>query len=191
MSPREDFPDEHSGSTSPEDRTRLLAQVYDELRAIAHRVVRGANPADSLRGTALVHEALLKLLDDIGPDTDAHVFACKAARVMRTLAIDHWRARQTDRRGGRHQRISFSAIDVADEHSSEPDLIELDRALTTLAQQDPELARLVELRFFVGLTAEEAAKLEGVTTRTMERRWQIARTWLARAIRGTDVDSAP
>lgn len=167
----------------PNARTRLLASVYDELRRISRRVMRGANARDSLQGTALVHEALLKLLAEIDADTDASVFLCKAARVMRTIAIDHWRARRTLRRGGGRERLSISVVDASDPHALDPDVLALDAALQKLEKKDPDLARLIELRFFAGFTTEEAAGIERVTTRTMERRWQIARAWLERELR--------
>jgi len=159
---------------------RLVPLVYDELRAMAHRQLRRDARGQTLTTTAVVHEAYLRLVDcDEAPSLDrAHFFAL-AARVMRRLLIDYARRHRAAKRGGEHHRAPYDdALAVADERADT--LIALDDALSRLAAADERLARVVECRFFGGLTEEETAAALGVTARTVRREWVKAKEWLLR-----------
>ena len=156
----------------------LMALVYDEL----HRMARGhmaRERSDSLQATALVHEAYLRLIDQSARwQNRAHFFAV-AARMMRRILVDHARARQCDRRGGDVWHVSLGeAGEVALERAR--DLIALDDALTELAAVDERKARVVELRFFGGLSVDETAQALAVSPVTVMRDWSTARAWLHR-----------
>jgi len=171
-------------SAPPEDAPDFGA-VYDDLRQIAHRMLRRHAPADTLHTTALVHEAYLKLDGHEASAVDrAHFFAL-AARAMRFIVVDHARARRAAKRGGGAHRVTLGpAHDVADLRADE--VLALDEALSRLAAERPRLAQVVELRFFGGLTFEEAAEAAGVSVRTAKRDWDLARAWLHRAVRDGD-----
>lgn len=164
---------------------QLLPMVYAELRAIAGRQLRRERPGHTLQPTALVNEAYLKLrhLRSIRWHDRAHFFAF-ASRIMRRILVDHARSRLAAKRGAGAVQIdwiqglegeSSAALDVAI-------LIDLDRALDRLAEERPRLARLVEVRFFGGLTVEEAAVLLECSPRTVKRDWVFARAWLLREL---------
>lgn len=165
----------------------LFRLVYVELRALAGSFMRGANPAQTLQPTALVHEAFLRLVsadEQAGWESRAH-FLGVAAKAMRSVLVDHARAKHAQKRGGEHNRVPLDLlIDELEDTGS--DLVSLDDALMSLAELDPELARLVELRFFGGLTIEETAKVMGVSTATVERSWRTARLWLRERIGETN-----
>ncbi|MFH1999156.1 MAG: sigma-70 family RNA polymerase sigma factor [Planctomycetota bacterium] len=156
----------------------LLPMVYDDLR---HRAARfmGQQPANhTLQPTALVHEAFLKLVDqqEANWESRGH-FLCVAAKAMRSILADHARAKATGKRGGHIQRILLDdALAFYEEKGL--DLIDLDEALRRLGEMDEQLLRIVELRFFGGLTVEEAAKVMGTSNSTVERGWRTARSWL-------------
>lgn len=160
----------------------LFPIVYDELRAIAARYLRQEAPGHTLQATALVNEAFLRL---VGPDQSAwdgraHFFGA-AARAIRRILIDHARQRGRVKRGGGLRRVPLDqALCVAAE--SDVDFIGLDEALTKLAGVDEQKARVVELRFFAGLTAEQTALALGVSPSTVARDWQFARVWLSREL---------
>ena len=157
---------------------RLFELVYDELRRIARRQLRGARGAETLSTTALVHEAYLKLSRDGGWSVHdrAHFFAL-AARAMRHVLVDHARHRGRAKRGG-----GIAALELDEALVAAPDrgaeLLAIDDALGRLEAAAPELARLVELRFFAGLSIEEVAELRGVSDRTVKRHWRSARAFL-------------
>ena len=159
---------------------KLLTLVYDQLRALAQRYLSQERPGHTLQPTALVHEAYIRLVGEADWEDRAHFFAV-AARAMRRILVDHARTRAAAKRGGLEQR---RPIEVAETCAARPDeyVVALDEALTTLAGVDPELARLVELRFFGGLSVEETAEVLDVSTRTVKRHWTVARGWLHRAI---------
>ncbi len=162
---------------------RLLPLVYDELRGIAHRQLRGEHPERSLGTTGLVHEAYLKLVDQTRVDwADRGHFFGVAARAMRHILVDQARRRSALKRGGAPKRVSLTDVPVALEERSDT-LIALDEALTELARVDERLSRVVECRFFGGLTEEETAEALGVTARTVRRDWTKAKGWLQRALR--------
>ena len=163
----------------------LMPLVYDELRRIAHRHLRGESPEKTLQTTALVHEAYLKLIDQTRVNwQNRSQFFGVAAQMMRRILIDHARKRIRDKRGGKAVKLSLDdgTIDVSDERATE--LVALDEALQKLAQQDLQKAKLVELRYFGGLSIEDTAEVLGVGTATVIRQWRIVKAWLYKEIVG-------
>jgi RNA polymerase sigma factor (TIGR02999 family) len=167
----------------PQAAEQLLPLVYDELRQLAAQKLAQEKPGQTLEATALVHEAYLRLVGGAGgksyPDR-GHFFAA-AATAMRRILIDNARRKQTEKRGGDRQRQPLEAV-----AASEPDqeLLALDEALHKLAAADPIKARLVELRYFAGLTGEQAAEVLGISPTTADRYWAFARAWLQAEVRG-------
>jgi RNA polymerase sigma factor (TIGR02999 family) len=162
----------------------LVPLVYDELRRIAHNHLRKQREGHTLNTTALVHEAFLKLTDSESLDyrDRAHFFAV-SARAMRQILVDHARKRATGRRGGDRQVLPLDEQEVAMEERAE-ELLALDEALTRLGQLNERLCRVVEYRFFGGLTEQETAQVLGVTDRTVRRDWTKARLWLYAELEG-------
>ena len=160
----------------------LFAIVYDELRRVAAAALRRERPDHTLQPTALVHEAYLRLASE--PDErwqSREHFLAVAARAMRRVLVDHARGHNAQKRGRGEPVLSLEDIDAAAPGvAREIDFLALDTALTRLASFDPRQAQLVELRFFGGLTVEEAARVAGVSPRTVKREWQVARAWLRR-----------
>jgi RNA polymerase sigma factor (TIGR02999 family) len=162
----------------------LTPLVYEELRKQAARYLRRERQGHTLQTTALIHEAYLRLVDarDVNWQGRAHFFAI-AANLMRRILVDHARRRDASKRGGSFVRMSLDeTLAVAEE--VEVDLIAIDEALDRLAALDPQQARVVELRFFSGLTVEETAAALGVSPKTVKRDWAVARAWLRREIGG-------
>jgi RNA polymerase sigma factor (TIGR02999 family) len=163
----------------------VLPLVYDELHRMAARYLVGDRSSVSLQATGLVNELCLRLLG-WSPDmwqNRAHFFGV-SAQMMRRVLVDIARRRRAERRGGNGAiRVPLDAIDVA---ASEPgaDLLDVDRALDLLAREDPRKARVVELRFFGGLSMEETAQALGVSVRTVHSDWAFARAWLYRSLNG-------
>ena len=158
-------------------RDELIPLVYETLRSIARRHLRGERAGHTLESTGLINEAYLKLVEQsVSWQSRAHFFGI-AARLMRQLLVDHARARDRLKRGSDRQQISLTA---AAQIAQEPavDLLDLDEALKTLAEADPQKSRIVELRFFGGLTIEETSQVMGISTPTVERGWRAARAWL-------------
>jgi RNA polymerase sigma factor (TIGR02999 family) len=160
----------------------LLPVVYNELRAIAHRHLAARDRGGTLQTTGLVHEAYLKLVDQsrAGWNDRAHFFAL-ASRAMRHVLIDRARGRTRQKRGGDGPRISLDVDQIPVDDQPEA-LLQLDEALVKLAEVEPRLARVVECRFFAGLTEDETAEGLGVTSRTVQRDWAKARVLLRRAL---------
>jgi RNA polymerase sigma factor (TIGR02999 family) len=161
----------------------LMPLVYDELRRLAAHYLRGERPGQTLQPTALVHEAYLRLLKD-RPDrwqNRAH-FCAIAAHSMRQILIERARARDALKRGGGQPRVTFDEALPAPADVPSFDLLALDAALERLAALDPDQARIVELRFFGGLTIEETAEAMGSSPATVKRHWALARAWLAREL---------
>lgn len=156
----------------------LLPLVYDELRRLAVVKMAQERPGQTLQPTALVHEAWLRLSSDGSPRWQgrAHFFAA-AAEAMRRILIDQARRKQAARHGGGWARLDLEAIDLP-ETAGEPMLLRVNDALERLARDDVRAAELVKLRFFTGLSVEEAAQALGVTDRTARRIWRFARAWL-------------
>jgi RNA polymerase sigma factor (TIGR02999 family) len=162
----------------------LLPLVYQELRRLAASYLRRERPGNTLQPTALVNEAYLRLLKD-RPDrwqNRAH-FCAIAAHSMRQILIERARARGAQKRGGARARVTLDEALVAGGDRS-IDLVALDEALERLAAFDPDQARLVELRFFGGLTVEETAAAMNISPATVKRHWTVARAWLARELEG-------
>jgi RNA polymerase sigma factor (TIGR02999 family) len=162
---------------------RLLPLVYDELRTIAARHLRRERSDHTLQPTALVHEAYLRLADQEGGrfENRAHFFGI-AARLMRQILVDHARTHNREKRGGGLARVTL-ADEVLGAQEPDLDLIALDDALKALAEIEPELCRLVELRYFGGLTIEETAEVLGTSPATVKRDWAMAKAFLHRRLR--------
>jgi RNA polymerase sigma factor (TIGR02999 family) len=163
---------------------RLLPLVYDELRNLASRHLKRERPDHTLQATALVHEAYLQLVDASNIDFKgrAHFFAL-AARVVRQVLIQHARAHDAQKRGGDRGKITL-VEGIAISSDPEVDLLDLDEALLKLAAVDERQARVVELRFFGGLSVEEVAVLMDVSDRTVKGDWKVARAWLRSRLGG-------
>ncbi len=165
-----------------EARDALLGLVYDPLRSIAERHLHNERQGHTLQPTALVHELYLRLIDQRHVDWNdrTHFFAV-AAKVMRRILVDHARRRNSEKRGGGVAPVTIgAALDVAAEESL--DVVALDVALENLEQIYPQQARIVELRFYGGLTIDETAAAMGISTATVSREWTMARAWLRRAL---------
>ena len=161
----------------------LMPLVYGELRRLAAHYLRGERPGQTLQPTALVHEAYLRLLKD-RPDrwqNRAH-FCAIAAHAMRQILIERARARDALKRGGGQPRVTFDESLPAAAPAQSFDLLAIDAALERLAALDADQARLVELRFFGGLTIEETAEAMNLSPATVKRHWALARAWLAREL---------
>lgn len=163
-------------------RDELMPRIYDELRRLARAHLRRERASHTLQPTALVHEVFLRLVDQspVNWQSRAHFFGA-AARLMRQILINHAEARRAAKRGGDAERISLSDVD----HSTvkqEIDLIALNEALKKLERIDPQQGRIVEMRYFSGLTIEEVAEALGVAPATVKREWSAARAWLRREL---------
>ena len=162
---------------------KLMPVVYDELRRLASNYLRRERPGHTLQPTALVNEAYLRLVDQRKArwQNRAQFFGV-AAQLMRRILVDHARVRQAQKRGGSdQQQLSLSHADRIME-KPEIDLLALHEALSDLNEIDPQQARIVELRFFGGLTIEETAEVIGISHATVERDWTLARAWLRREL---------
>ena len=157
---------------------KLIPVVYDELRRQAANYLRRERPGHTLQTTALIHEAYLRLINqqNIEWQNRAHFYAI-AARLMREILVDHARKRQASKRGGSDIKVPLEeAMVVSPERSV--DLVALDEALTRLAAIDAQQSRIVELRYFSGLSVEETAEVMAVSSRTVKRDWNVAKAWL-------------
>lgn len=162
---------------------RLLPRVYEELRTIAARALRGERADHTLQPTALVHEAFLRLVNREGitcPDR-AHFLALAAATCRRVL-VDHARRHRASKRGGQRKRVSLHDEAAIQRDEREVDLLAVDDALKRLARLHPRQARTVELRFFGGLSVTEMARVLSVSPRTVKNDWRVARAWLRREL---------
>jgi RNA polymerase sigma-70 factor, ECF subfamily len=158
--------------------SKLIPLVYDELRRLAGRYMRRERTGHTLQATALVHEAYLKLVQYPSVDWQnrAHFFGI-AAQVMRHILVDHARGRGREKRGAGQQLVSLAeALVFSPEKSVE--LLKLDESLERLTKLDPRQGRIVELRFFGGLTVEETAHVLGISPKTVKREWSVAKAWL-------------
>lgn len=163
-----------------EDSAKLVALVYADLRAIAARCMRGERPDHTLQATALVHEAYLRLAGEAGIEWQnrGHFFAI-AAKVMRRILLDYAREHRALKRGGAAARVTLDdALMVAADQLD--NVLAVDESLERLAAVDPNQSRLVELRFFAGLSVEETAEVMGISTATVKREWSHAKAWLQR-----------
>ena len=156
----------------------LLPLIYSELRSLAANYLRRERSGHTLQPTALVHKAYMRMVDQtrVQWQNRAHFFGV-AAQMMRRILVDHARANAAEKRGGDAQKFSLDEnIDVSGERAAE--LVSLDEALRRLAEIDPQKSRVVELRFFGGLSVEETAEVLGVSAPTVKRHWRMAKAWL-------------
>jgi RNA polymerase sigma-70 factor, ECF subfamily len=162
---------------------RLVPLVYDELRTLAARHLANEWRHDRLQTTALVSEAYLKLFgqQDVDWQNRRHFFAI-AAQMMRRILVDHARHERREKRGGGSIVVSLNEAEAAAAPGESVDALDLDRALQTLEQLDPTQGRIVELRFFAGLTVEETAAALGISPATVKREWALAKGWLYREL---------
>jgi RNA polymerase sigma factor (TIGR02999 family) len=164
---------------------QLLPLVYDELRKLAAQRLAQETPGQTLQATALVHEAYLRLVDTEKVQrwqSRGHFFAA-AAEAMRRILVNRARDKRRLKRGGDWERVELEGLAIAQEADS-LDVLALDEALKGLAREEPACAELVQLRFFAGLTQEEAAVALGITRRTANRYWAFARAWLRQSLGG-------
>lgn len=168
----------------PEALERLMPVIYDECRRIAAGQLRREHRDHTLDPTGLVHELYLRLVDQRRATwANRAQFFGIAARLMRRVLVDYARARHADKRGGAATFVSLSAAAGTPDDSGVADVLAVDEALERLATVDPEQVRIIELRFFAGLTVEETARLVGRSPRTVKREWRVAKAWLYRELR--------
>ncbi len=167
----------------PEVTARAFELLYDELRLLAAAMLRRERSGHTLQPTALVHEAFARLMDHTRVDWRgrAHILGI-AGQAMRRVLVDHARARIAEKRGGKQERVTLSAVPGV--VGPEFELVELDDALTKLALQSERAARVAELKVFAGLSGKEIAEAIGVSRRTVTGDWALARMWLARELSG-------
>ncbi len=177
-----------SGEQPAEVAKKLMPLVYDELRQLAAGYLRSERRGHTLQPTALVHEAFMRLIDQSRVDWKGRThFYAVGAQAMRRILIDHARARGRGKRGGDWQRVLLDEVEMPNE-LQDVDLVALHDALESLATLDEGQARIVELRFFGGLTVEEVAHVLGVSKRKVEGDWTHAKAWLRNAL---DPESHP
>lgn len=169
----------------PQAKDRLISAIYHELREMAARAMRGERADHTLQATALVHEAYLRLLgSEVTFENRAHFFA-SAAAAMRRILIDNARRKRAQKRGGDQERVTLRDV-VADSPDNSLDLLALNKALDELESLDPRLVEVAQLRYFIGLSIEETAKVLGTSPATVKRDWTYARAWLFDRMRGID-----
>ncbi|MCW5982506.1 MAG: sigma-70 family RNA polymerase sigma factor [Bryobacteraceae bacterium] len=169
----------------PDAAGELMPLVYQELRRIAGYYMRDERASHTLQPTALVNEAYLRLADQTRVDwrNRAHFFGV-AARLMRRILVDHARERVAAKRGGRRARIDLDQIEVGLTREGCEELLAVEEALTRLREFDPQQERIVELRYYGGLTVEETAEALRISPRTVKREWAMARAWLQAELAG-------
>lgn len=162
----------------------LMPAVYDELRRQAARYLRREKAGHTLQTTALIHEAYLRLVDqrNVQWQNRAHFFGI-AAQMMRRILVDHARTKKRAKRGGSDVKVSLADATIP-VNERDLDVVALDEALTRLAEIDEQQSRVVELRFFSGLTVEETAEVMGISPATVKRDWSVAKAWLHRELSG-------
>jgi RNA polymerase sigma factor (TIGR02999 family) len=168
----------------PHGAAQLLPLVYEALRRLAAQKLAGERPGQTLQPTALVHEAYLRLVDREQAqhwNSRGHFFTA-AAEAMRRILIENCRRKASAKRGGGWQRQDVADVELAAPALTDDDLLALDEALTQFAQTDELAARLVKLRYFAGLTSQQAAEALGISARTADRTWAYARSWLFKKI---------
>jgi RNA polymerase sigma factor (TIGR02999 family) len=158
--------------------SKLIPVVYDELRRLAASYMRRERVDHTLQATALVNEAYLKLIEQraVNWQSRAHFFGV-AAQLMRRILIDYARGHTREKRGGEQKKVSLDEVILFSEQQAD-ELLAVDDSLNLLAKMDPRQARVVELRFFAGLSVEEAAEALGVSPKTVKRDWSVAKAWL-------------
>jgi RNA polymerase sigma factor (TIGR02999 family) len=182
------------GQGDPRAAERLLPLVYDELRRLAAQRLASEKPGHTLQATALVHEAYLRLVGEQDPGwSGRNHFLAAAAEAMRRVLVENARRKRAQRRGGDPARVDLHDLDPPADPGGTPtsDLIALDEALTRFTTHDPRKAELVKLRFFAGLTIEQAADALGISRATAARHWDYARSWLFSELRGQGLGAGP
>jgi len=178
-------PPEESHPLEPQawdDAGEVVALIYDELRRMAAAMMARERAAQTLQATALLHEAYLRLVAQTRVDWQGRThFLAIGAQALRRVLVDHARARLRDKRGGGRVRVELNE-DALISPERDHDVLAVDAALTKLARIDERQARVVELRFFAGLTVEEVAAALGLSKRTIEGEWTVARAWLRREL---------
>ena len=166
---------------------RLLPLIYDECRGIASRQLRGEHREHTLDPTALVHEAYLRLVDQRRATwVNRAQFFGVVSQVMRRILVDHARARRAEKRGGSAILVSLDAAADESGDSRTADIVAIDEALERLTTLDPDQVRIIELRFFAGLTVDETARLLDRSPRTIKREWRLAKAWLYRELQSRE-----
>jgi RNA polymerase sigma factor (TIGR02999 family) len=162
----------------PKAPERLLPLVYEELRKLAAQRLAHESPGQTLQATALVHEAYLRLIGSGTPswNSQGHFFSA-AAEAMRRILIENARRKRTEKHGGDFKRVELDGVDLAESLPSQ-DVLAVDEALAKLAEEDPTKAELVKLRYFGGLSVEDAGRVLGISRATADRYWAYARVWL-------------
>ena len=175
---------QRAGEGDEKAASELMPVVYDELRRLAGAYMRRERPGQTIQPTALVHEAYLRLLRDKKQDWKGRThFLAIAATSMRQILVERARAKRAEKRGGSKDPITLDEATLADD--GQPlELMVIDEALNKLSEFDPQQARIVELRFFGGLTIDETAHALGVSPATVKRGWTLAKAWLRREVRG-------
>lgn len=174
---------------NPQAREQILPLVYDELRRLARAYLGRERRNHTLQATALVHEAYLRLIDQRQVDWKNRAqFVGVAAVMMRRILVNHARGRAADKRGGEAERVTLSLADIGEAPSL--DLIALHEALDTLAAIDARKSRIVELKFFGGLTTAEMAEVMELSPATIEREWNFSRAWLYDVLAGAAAGAA-
>lgn len=173
------------GRGDKESLDKLMPVVYDELRRQAARYLRREQPGHTLQTTALIHEAYVRLVDqrNVQWQNRAHFFGI-AAQMMRRILVDHARTKKRAKRGGSDIKVSLDDATVAVKGQN-LDVVAIDEALSRLAKIDEQQSRVVELRFFSGLTVEETAEVMGISPATVKRDWSMAKAWLHRELSGS------
>jgi RNA polymerase sigma factor (TIGR02999 family) len=170
----------------PRAAEQLLAIVYDELRQLAAQKLAHEKPGQTLDPTSLVHEAYLRLFGGTQPHwQDRRHFFGSAAEAMRRILIERARRKKRQRHGGDRRQVEMPVQEMADDQAPPEDLLALDEALTKLGLEDPSAAHLVKLRFFTGLSVEQAGDVLGVSRATAYQHWNYARAWLRCEILGS------
>jgi len=158
---------------------RLIPLVYQELRSLAAHCLRAERIGHTLQPTALIHELYLRLVDQDRANWQDHAhFLAVAAQLMRRILVDYARARQASKRRGTAVEVDITAVELGGAEVSIEEVLSVDEALERLAQLDPQQTRIVELRYFAGLTVEETAEALGISARTVKRDWAMASAWL-------------
>jgi RNA polymerase sigma factor (TIGR02999 family) len=171
------------GNGNNDALNQLLPQIYDELRRLAGYYMSRERPDHTLQPTALVHEAYLRLIDQRRADWKNRAqFFGLAANMMRRVLVNHARDRAAGKRGGNAPKVTLSTAEGLEQ--PEIDVVAVDEALEKLAQLDPRKSRIIEFKFFTGLTTDEIAEVLGISPATVEREWKFARAWLFNALKG-------
>ena len=169
---------------------RLVPSIYHELRALAYQLFQAERPNHTLQPTAVAHEAYIRLVEqNRAPWSSRDQFIASAAYMIRRILVDHARKHKAAKRGGGRRHVPLDD-QIATQQNRDTSLVDLDEALVRLAEFDLRKSKIIELRFFAGLTEEETGELLGISPRTVRREWRLARAWLSRELDGRIGDDA-